>query len=674
MRSPPRLEPHEWANLNRSFPAGTSEAGPYRFERTPYIVSPGVACVRPEFTHVCMVGPSQYGKTQLAFNVAGHRLDERPVPILYIGPTRSIVTTTIAPKIDALLRGCESLWSKTTHGKKYTTLKKIVSGVGFRLAWAGSPTELASDSAGFVIVDELDRMESSIGNEGSVIELADARHTTYQDGKTLVTSSPTEANIEPYVDERTGMEHWRVASADDVRSPVWQLWQQGSRHEWAVPCPECREYFAPRFKLLWWPEKSSPKQALRDARLTCPSCGTQITSGRRHWMNSRGVYVAPGQKPRRLAKNERGVILEDHTGGSLVVHRIGFYEFVMPEDATSRVASFWMSGLMAQTGKNTFGTIAEAWLNATGTGDDEPVKGVLNTRLGECWHFGGDAPLFSEVAAHRSSYSKGDLPDGVRLITAGVDVQANRLEYVVRGWGAQWESWLIDEDELWGNTDEDEVWRDLENLLSQTWGGMSIAMMGVDSGYRTETVYRFAYDHPRNVKATKGHDILSSGKAWYASKVQVTERGRPLKGRSVELHHMNLDFFKTWVHGRIRRAPDLPGAWHLPGDVTDDYCKQIVAEQRVPKPSGKVKWVQTSRHNHKLDCEVICRMLAERLKRHIARRVRAAAAKRTEAKTPASDYDTQQVKPEDRTKPQQAPRQPPRQRRRRSGFVSGFGG
>ena len=74
---------------------------------------------------------------------------------------------------------------------------------------------------------------------------------------------------------------------------------------------------------------------------------------------------------------------------------------------------------------------------------------------------------------------------------------------------------------------------------------------------------------------------------------------------------------KTWVHGRVNREPDLPGQWWLPSDIDRDYCKQIIAEERVEKSSGGAVWKRVSRENHYLDCEAMCflgsKMLQTRL-------------------------------------------------------------
>lgn len=540
------------------------------------------ACAAGGHKRVFAVTAAQSSKSQTAFNVIGHRLDDDPVPVLYIGPTKTNIVKVIEPKVDAMLRDCPSLWAKTVKGQKYTTTKKLIGGTSLRFAWAGSTTEIKSDSAGIVVVDEIDEIEVERRGQGSIIPLADARHKSFSDGKTIGFSTPTEGDIETYTHPVTKIEHW--AYSQNVSSAIWILWQGGTRCEYAWPCPECGEYFVPRFKLLWWPEKSTPTVAMKSARLTCPRCGALIDESHKENMNARGEFLSPGQ-----SVNSKGDVVGD--------------------GIESTDATFWVSGLA-----NPFipwGEVAANWLRATRSGDQEAVKGVLNTDLGECFRIGGVAPKFAEVRRCAIDYAEGEVPTGVQLLTVGVDVQSDRLVYAVRGWGARYQSWLIEKGELWGDPREGEVWGELDELLGRTWSDLPIVLMAIDAGYLSNEVYDFARNRRRQVRATKGR--LTLDKPFYATNVDVSIHGRVIRN-GVKLWHFSTDVMKSWVHSRIRPAEQSDGNqdpadhardWHLPIDISEDYCKQIIAEERVVKPSGAVVWIRTARENHFLDCEAL---------------------------------------------------------------------
>jgi phage terminase large subunit GpA-like protein len=101
--------------------------------------------------------------------------------------------------------------------------------------------------------------------------------------------------VETVRDEESGLTFWSPAKSEDVESPIWRLWQEGTRHHWAWPCAHCSEYFIPRFDCLRFPENATPMLAARETHLECPHCGGVIEEKHKAAMNARGRYVAPGQ-------------------------------------------------------------------------------------------------------------------------------------------------------------------------------------------------------------------------------------------------------------------------------------------------------------------------------------------------------------------------------------------
>ena len=214
---------------------------------------------------------------------------------------------------------------------------------------------------------------------------------------------------------------------------------------------------------------------------------------------------------------------------------------------------------------------------------------------------------------NRTAYESGEVPDGVLALTCGVDVQKNRLVYVVRGYGREMFSALIEHGELYGETDQPEVWTRLANLLADRWGDdQAIRVMMVDSGFRADQVYAFARRFSQ-VRATKGHDELST--PIKASKVDVAARGNMIKA-GLQLWHVDASYFKSWIHARIEWPVDQPGAWWLPEDISDEYCRQVVAESRITLPNGRRVWRMHDSNNHYLDAEVLATAGAYLLQLH----------------------------------------------------------
>jgi len=536
------------------------------------------ACASPLYKRVVAVLGAQMGKTESVFNVMGHRLDDDPTPMLYIGPTQKLVESVSNDRFLKMLQSAARLWERLAKGKRNKITEKFIAGVRLGFGWAGSATELSSHPAGLVIVDERDRMEAVKG-EGDPVELADARTANFPDGRVCIVSTPTVGNVTTKKNEESGLEHWEVS--DQVASPIWQLWQEGTRLEWTWPCPDCGEYFIPRFRHLTWPEGCTPQRARKEARLCCPNCGSLIDEPAKVEMNARGVFVAPGQK---VAKD-------------------GTVSGAQPESDT---ASFWVSGLCSPW--RSFGQRARAYLTAVKSGAPSRVQAVVNTGMAELYASGGDAPDWKEVAELREGYAAGTVPEGVQRLTCFVDVQKNRLIYAVRGWGWNMESWLIEAGDIWGETEHDAVWGELAKLLDREFADKRIQLMLVDSGYNPSEkdrnpdnqIYLFCRRHRGRAYPTKGHD--TQDKPYKASKIDVSFRGKIFKN-GLDLWHLDTDYFKSWVHARLEWPKGEAGGWHLPSDVTDDYCQQIVAEHRATNPAGKVQWIRIRRENHFLDCE-----------------------------------------------------------------------
>jgi len=549
---------------------------------------------------------TQMGKTAGLFNVIGHKLDDDPAPILYFGPTKSNIDKVIEPQVMGMLRESRSLWAKLDKRGKPNKHLKRVSGVSLRLAWAGSPTELASQPAHTALADEVDKMKP-IPGEGDALALAEARIATYPDGRLVGTSSPTAGNVDVAKHADTDVEHWQVADADDVASPIWRFWQEGTRYEWAVPCPECARFFVPRFRLLWWPEGATPRRAERDARLTCARCGAQIGNEHKEWMNSRGTYLAPGQHVVGFDRAGKGPPRHAWLGVD------GGNGDVIGDPPDSDTVTFWVSGLMSPW--VTFGQRAAAWLKAVLSGDQERIRVVINTAFGELYRTRGQAPEWTVVRESCSApYQLGDVPSGVMVVFLSVDVQKDRLVCVVRGWGVGMESWLLHREELWGETDKPEVWNRLWVLSERRFGDMAVSAFAVDSGYRTEQALEWCRRRGARAYATYGREKPS--RLYFESNIEVNRNGKKIR-TGMKRWIVDTAYFKGWVHDRFGWPDDQPGAWHIPGALpsgewpggTEEYCKQLVGEQRMHLPSGRVQWVRTG-ENHYLDCEALQAFLA----------------------------------------------------------------
>ena len=607
-----KTSPDIWGAQNRIYPPSAGLPGPRDPALTPYTIAFSRAVAERRYRRVVMVMFAQGGKTDTLLDCIGHRLDERPAPILYVGPNKQFLTEQFEPRIMALLSESETLAAKVTSLRRMTKTRKVIAGVPLRLAHAGSSTALKSDPAALAITDEADELMANVKGQGDPVGLVDARGDTYADFVHAIVSTPSVGVTETQIDAETGLVFWKVQTGEDVDSTIWKFWQQGTRYHWAWQCPHCSDWFIPRFDCLSFEGKgkeleTTAAKARASAVIICPRHGCVITDGDKDPMNAGGVYVAPGQQ----------ITADGEVTG---------------DPPQAETASYWVSGLCSPF--QSFGDRAARYVEAVQSGDPEKIQTATNAGFGELWApSGGDAPAWSEVADCKLPYKMGEVPQGVLFLTAGVDVQKRKLVFVVRGWGVRQESWLIDAGELHGSGDTrlDDIWLDLnEQVLERGFDGLRIVRAFVDSGFRPgdpdngdeNKVYEFCRRHVGLCYATKGFDHRSEPIS--VKRIDVKPQGgRPRYG--LDLVRLDSDVMKSWVHSRVRWPKDHPGGWHLPGDVSEEYCRQIVNESRLRKPGGGWTWVPRGPRDY-LDCEALAyagaRMLGlERISDSASRRV-----------------------------------------------------
>ena len=521
------------------------------------------AFARPDYKQVTCVMGAQMGKTEAVFNIIGWVLDDRPTPCLYVGPTEKQVRSVSSDRIEKMFASAPGLSAKLERGRgRNKVAEKFVAGTRLGFAHAGSATELASHPVGMVLVDERDRMVST--DEGDPVTMASARTKNYANGKVGIFSTPT------------------IEGA----SPIWDLFLEGTRCCWAWPCMECGEFFVPKLALLVWPDGATPQEARRKTILACPHCGAEHQQHQKSILNEGGKYL-----PHAMTDS-----------GELIP---------IAEPEPNQNASFWVSGLASPW--QTFGDIAARLIAAHKTHDHDRIQAEVNTYGGEVYRVMGDAPEWQAVAALKQPYKPGQVPAGVQIITMAVDVQKRGLYWAIRGWGYMSESWGIDHGYIPGDTVYDNVWILLQRQVDRQFGDRPIDRAFIDSGYNTMQVYAFARRNRGKVFAAKGQETMD--KPVRTADIDVTQGGRTIK-HGVRLYHCNADYFKQQVHGRVRWPVGEPGGWHLHEETTEDYCKQLVAESRVVKSTGRAMWVKHSQDNHYLDCEYLNFAAAHTLQVH----------------------------------------------------------
>lgn len=607
---PPGLTVSQWADTHRILSATSPEPGRWRTARAPYLREILDACADPELERVVCMKSAQVGWTEALLNVIGYTIDQDPGPTLLLQPTGDAVKMFSKERLTPMLRDTPRLRGKVKasgrRDSENTLQTKIFPGGYLAMVGSNSAVGLRSRPIRRVLADEVDGYgvsAKSASKEGDPLSLAIKRTQNFWNRKICEGSTPT------------------VKGASRIEAD-FALTDQRHYH---VPCPHCG-YYQP----LRWGQLRYDKANLDDVWYVCgdisadgelvAGCGERITEDRKGWMLERGRWV-PTHPGRRWA---------------------GFHVWA--------AYSPWAS----------WSQLAREWQDAQG--NPELLRVFVNTVLGESWEERQEQIAEASLVARREQYGS-EVPAGVGVLTMGVDVQGDRLELDVWGFGVAEESWHIEHQTVWGDPARlDDVWAKLDLQLRRTWTredglAMKLSSVAVDSGgHHTDTVYRYC-------KARQGAHVWAVKGSSEPGHAPVS---KPSKGNRIGalLFSLGTEAIKDTLFARLRVAAQGPGYVHLPWSVDEEWIQQLTAEvvrvhYKNKRPVRRYEKLP-GRRNEALDCAVyayaafIISGLRERMGELVA-----LLEKRAEK--PAAPMPLQPIRPP------RPPRLP-----RRGGFVNGW--
>jgi phage terminase large subunit GpA-like protein len=545
----------QWADRYRKLSSKASaEPGPWRTDRTPYLREP-MDCLSSESTvqRVVMMFASQTGKTESGSNWLGYVIAHAPGPMLCVQPTVEMAKRLSKQRLESMITETPCLAEKIAPARARdsgnTMFSKEFSGGIMLLTGANSATGLRSAPCRYLFCDEVDGFPSDVDGEGDPVALAERRTTTFARRKILLTSTPT-------------VKDFSRIEAEYLRS---------DQRRFYVPCPSCGAMEWLKWGQLKW-DDGRPETA----RYQCEHCGERFEELHKPAMLRRGEWRATAPA------------------------------------GNGRTAGFQLSGLYSPLGWCSWEQLVDDFLRAKG--DAPALKAFVNTRLAETWEEDYAAKISSDgLMERRLDYRSGLCPAGVVLLTAGVDVQDNRLAVSVWGWGEGETGWLVWHQELMGDPTMTEVWGQLDTVLATEWEHESgktlkIKQMAVDSGgHCTHETYRWVRERlSQGAVAIKGSSRRNSPAVGKGSKQDVNWRGRVVK-KGVTLYQLGTVTIKTTLFGRLRHNDGTAGL-NFGMAADDEYFRQLTSEKqalRYHRGFPIREWVKKAGdRNEALDCLV----------------------------------------------------------------------
>jgi phage terminase large subunit GpA-like protein len=572
-REKTRLKVSEWADTYRVLSGESSaEPGQWNTDRAEYLRDIMNEMTNPETRTIAVKKAAQVGWTECINNAVGFFIHQEPSPILLVHPTVEMGEAWSKDRFDPMHRDTpvirELVKDKKKRESDNTILHKMFPGGHLTIVGANAPSGLAQRPIRIVIGDDVDRFPASAGKEGDPIMLAYKRQQTFWNAKTLLGSTPTLKST----------------------SRIHVEYEKSDKREYHVPCPHCGEYQVLSFAKVVW------DKLLDD--------GTMITG-----------------KPASDRK------VKEHFPQTAMIeceHCHCLYDDIERTDAIKKGKWVATSVFRGIRGYHITGYMS-AWLKLSDIVSEflsaktpELLQAWTNTVDGEVFEDQGERINADDLPARAETYDKRFLPTAIRAITAGVDVQGNRLEVQFIGWGENEETWCIEYKTIFGDPAQREVWSDLDILLMQKFETedqrqLTARACCIDTGgHHAAMVYLFCRKRRnRRIFPTKG--------AYGARPIWPGRTSRTSNNKD-EVFIIGVDAAKDTIYGRLRieqkkgldnEAVTTPGYIHFPiGEGFDGaYFDQLTSEEvqtryREGKPY-RVWVLQPGRRNEALDTFVL---------------------------------------------------------------------
>ena len=549
---PPRLKVSEWADKHRRLsPEASAEPGPWNTSRAEYQRGMMDAIYEPMVHTVVVMSSAQVGKTELELNISGYYVHHDPAPMLAVYPTHELAEAFSKDRFAPMIRDCPELSERvqdgrTTKGSASTILHKVFPGGHISMVGSNAPSGLAGRPVRIVLLDEVDRYPASAGKEGDPVNLARKRTKTFWNRKIILVSTPTVKDV----------------------SRIEAAYEASDRRQFWVPCPKCGTH-----QVLKWGQVKWPAGDTASAYYECEA--HDIDTGEvcgHHWSDvDRWAAIKLGEWRARKP--------------------------------TAGVAGFHLNAIYSPW--TVLGELAEEFVEAKKS--PETLKTFVNTELGETWEEKGDR-VDDNVIESRKEAMGPNVSSEVVVVTAGVDVQDDRLEVEFTGWGRDEESWSLDHVVLYGDPSTKALWDSLDETLRrgfphETQGEMKLHAGCIDTGgHFTQMAYAFCKPRQaRNIWAIKGQG--GPGRAIWPQRASTKNKAK------VPLYMVGVDAAKESFYSRLQIDEPGPGYCHFPDDRDDEYFRQLNAEETVTKYSKGFpykEWKLKSGHkrNEALDLRV----------------------------------------------------------------------
>lgn len=589
---PSKMSITTWANRYRYLAAESADlSGKYSTDLTPWV--PGIHAALDDLSIwkvVCKKSAQIAWTDGVINNWLGRIIDIDPSPVIGLfaktDAAREYSAEKFAPMVVATPRLSEKVDVRTSRKDGNRALFKKFPGGFLKLVGSNSPSNVKSTPAPRVFVEEPDDASVNVRKQGDSIKLLEERTKTYHWRKVVFGGTPSVKGI---------------STIDDA-------YETGDQRQFHVPCLDCGDAHVLAWEnVKWIIDDEGPSHPIygrsrpETTIYACPHCGSVWDDTKKNNAVRKGQWIA--------ARECRGI------------------------------ASFHISELYSPFPGSKLARLVERYLEAQtklDQGDDTDMIVFINSCLGISYEYQSDTPDLDALESRAEDYPEHTIPYGGLILTAGVDVQHNRLAIIIRAWGRDEESWLVYFGEIFGNPIDknDAIWSDLDTVLFAPRlhaRGMALYLstISIDSsdGTTSDAVYHYVRTRQaqgKSIMAIKGdsndyglREIFSKPKPVIDTKGQ---RNTKASKYGLRVYLVGTHKAKDLIYGRLKLTGRGAGRMHWYKTVRADYWKQLTSNVLAPHRSMRNKKVwqrKAGQPEEGLDGEVYALHAARARKVHL---------------------------------------------------------
>ena len=559
---PEKITVSEWADQYRVLsPESSGEPGKWKTSRTPYLREIMDCANDRTIKEIVVMASSQVGKSEGPINnTIGYYVDMEPCPILLLEPTIQLAEDYSKDRIAPMIRDCKRLTEKVAPSRARDSSSTVLhkSFAGGHLTISGANSP-ASLATRPIRLLLIDEVDRmGTTPEGDPVALAEKRTTTFYNALVIKVSTPSIKDL----------------------SRIERAYKRSDQRKYYVPCPACGYFQVLSWHQVKWEKDDKGNHLPITAYYLCKSCGHKLTDGERYQAVAKGKWQT--------------------------------------SEVFNGVAGFHLNELNSLWRK--LSDIVQAFVDAQAAPD--LLRVWVNTTLGEPYSIKTRELAWEVLYNRRESYDANKLPKGVIFLTAGCDVQEDRIHIEIVGWGRNFESWSIEYRVFYGDTTEQQVYKDLDSLIGRTWKTnygyeIGITKLAIDAGFNTAFVHTWV----RQYSLSTVFPVI--GRDRQHSMVGMPERAeiannKTLK-RGIKSYPLGVSLIKQEIYGFLGQQPPEVGEGfpfgycHFPQEYKQDYFQQLTAEKQVKtfnKGVARYSWVKVRDRNEALDCRVYARAAA----------------------------------------------------------------